>query len=76
MVVGKDAPLALMNVAAKRTTSTSSTITWIPSNTNFMHAICVNNVKVKTVKQGVFRHTLAGLNPNTIYKVMICAQEH
>jgi len=40
----------------------------------FLHAICVNNVEVKTVKQGVFRHTIAGLNPNTIYKVTIRAK--
>jgi hypothetical protein len=36
----------------------------IPSNSNFLHSICVNNVEVKTVKPGVFRHTLAGLQPD------------
>ena len=55
MVFGKDAPLAPTMVKATKTTSTSSTLSWIPSNSNFMHAICVNNVEVKTVKPGVYR---------------------
>ena len=61
-------------VKPTRTTSTSCTVSWIPSNTNFMHSICVNNVEVKIVKPGVFRHTLAGLQPNTSYKVTIRAK--
>jgi RIMS-binding protein 2 len=74
MVFGKDAPLSPTMVKATKTTSTSSTLAWIPSNTNFMHAICVNNVEVKTVKPGVYRHSLAGLQPNTNYKVSIRAK--
>lgn len=74
MVIGKDAPLAPTNVKSVRTTSTTSNLTWIPSNSNFMHEICVNNVEVKTVKPGVFRHTLTGLQPNTNYKVTIRAK--
>jgi RIMS-binding protein 2 len=74
MVIGKEAPLRPTSVKAIHLTSTSATITWIPSNTNFMHAIIVNNVEVKTVKQGVFKHALAGLSPNTTYKVKVRAK--
>eukprot|EP00095_Tigriopus_kingsejongensis_P012128 maker-scaffold560_size136926-snap-gene-0.23 protein:Tk12128 transcript:maker-scaffold560_size136926-snap-gene-0.23-mRNA-1 annotation:"rims-binding protein 2-like" len=74
MIIGKDAPLAPTGVKPTRTTSTACTLTWIPSNSNFMHAICVNNVEVKTVKPGVFRHTIAGLHPDTVYKVTIRAK--
>lgn len=74
MVIGKDAPLRPTSVKATRVTSTSVTISWIPSNTNFMHAIIVNNCEVKTVKQGVFKHSLAGLSPNTTYKVKVRAK--
>lgn len=74
MVIGKDAPLRPTSVKAARVTSTSVTISWIPSNTNFMHAIIVNNCEVKTVKQGVFKHSLAGLSPNTTYKVKVRAK--
>ena len=74
MVLGKDAPLGPTAVRATRITSTAATISWIPSNTNFLHSIAVNGVDVKTVRPGVFRHTLAGLAPNTLYRVTIRAK--
>ena len=39
-----------------------------------MHAIIVNNCEVKTVKPGVFKHSLAGLSPNTTYKLKVRAK--
>uniref|UniRef100_A0A0K2TTB7 RIMS-binding protein 2 n=1 Tax=Lepeophtheirus salmonis TaxID=72036 RepID=A0A0K2TTB7_LEPSM len=74
MVIGKEAPLGPTGIKSSRITSTSCTITWIPSNTNFLHSIRVNGVEVKTVKRGVYRHVLAGLSPNTKYKVTIRAK--
>ena len=74
MVVGKDAPLGPTNLRATRIRATSAAITWMPSNTNFLHTLLLNNLEVPTVKQGVFRHTIAGLTPNTIYKVTVRAK--
>jgi RIMS-binding protein 2 len=74
MVVGKDAPLGPTNLRATRIRATSASINWMPSNTNFLHTLCLNNVEVRTVKQGVFKHTIAGLAPNTIYKVTVRAK--
>ena len=65
VVIGKDAPLGPTSVTATKIGSTSATISWIPSNSNFLHSISVNNIEVKTVKPGVFRHSLAGLQPDT-----------
>ncbi len=74
MVFGKDAPLAPTGVRAVRVTSTSCTVCWVPSNSNFMHAICVGGIEVKTVRPGVHRHTLAGLQPNNTYRVSVRAK--
>ena len=74
MVVGKDAPLGPTGLRATRIRTNSATIIWLPSNTNFLHTLCLNNVEVRTVKQGVFKHTIAGLTPNTIYKVTVRAK--
>ena len=74
MVVGKDAPLGPTQLRATRIRTTSATVTWLPSNTNFLHTLCLNNVEVRTVKQGVYKHTIAGLTPNTIYKVTVRAK--
>ncbi|QQP38316.1 Uncharacterized protein FKW44_018862, partial [Caligus rogercresseyi] len=40
MVIGKDAPLGPTGLKSSKITSTSCNITWIPSNTNFLHSIC------------------------------------
>lgn len=45
---------------AHHVTSTSAVITWLPSNSNHQHAVCVNNVEVRTVRPGVYRHTITG----------------
>merc|ERR1719471_2039788 len=74
MVVGKDAPLGPTNLRATRVRTTSASISWLPSSSNFLHTLCLNNVEVRTVKQGVFKHTIAGLTPNTLYKVTVRAK--
>jgi len=74
MVVGKDAPLGPTNLRATKIRTTSATICWLPSSSNFLHTLCLNNVEVRTVKQGVFKHTIAGLTPNTLYKVTVRAK--
>ena len=33
------------------------------------HTVCINSVEVRTVKPGVYKHTITGLTPNTTYKV-------
>ena len=74
MVIGKDAPLGPTVLRATRIRTTSATVAWMPSNTNFSHTLLLNNVEVRTVKQGVFKHTIAGLSPNTVYKVTVRAK--
>ena len=74
MVVGKDAPLGPTRLKATRVRTTSASISWLPSSSNFLHTLCLNNVEVRTVKQGVYKHTIAGLTPNTLYKVTVRAK--
>ncbi|GLH03419.1 RIMS-binding protein 2, partial [Gryllus bimaculatus] len=74
MLVGKDVPQAPSNVKAGNVTSTSAVISWLPANSNHQHVVCVNNVEVRTVKPGVYRHTITGLAPNTVYRVTVRAK--
>ncbi|CAL4059253.1 unnamed protein product [Meganyctiphanes norvegica] len=74
MIIGKDAPVGPTSVKASSISSTSAVISWLPSNSNFQHTVCVNNVEVRTVKPGVYRHTITGLSPNTTYRVTIRAK--
>uniref|UniRef100_A0A8D9EKR2 RIMS-binding protein 2 n=1 Tax=Cacopsylla melanoneura TaxID=428564 RepID=A0A8D9EKR2_9HEMI len=74
MLIGKDVPLCPTNVRASNVTATSAVISWLPSNSNHQHTVCVNNVEVRTVKPGVYRHTITGLAPNTEYRVTVRAK--
>ncbi|XP_065333929.1 RIMS-binding protein 2 isoform X16 [Cloeon dipterum] len=74
MVVGKDVPLGPTTVRASNVTSSSAVISWLPSNSNCQHSVCVNNVEVRTLKPGVYRHTITGLAPNTTYRVTVRAK--
>jgi len=68
MVIGKEKelPLRPSHVKASQVTSTSAVISWLPSNSNFQHVVCVNNVELRTVKPGVYKHTITGkMNVNT-----------
>ncbi|CAM1313222.1 BZRAP1 (predicted), partial [Pycnogonum litorale] len=71
ITIGKESPLAPAYVTATSITSTSAIISWLPSNSNFQHVICVNSVEVRIVKPGIFRHTITGLAPNTEYRVSV-----
>jgi hypothetical protein len=76
MVIGKDTPLGPSNVKASHVTSTSAIISWLPSNSNHQHVVCVNNVEVRTVKPGVYRHTITGmaifLLQRSIHVICVC----
>lgn len=74
MVIGKDVALGPTAVKASNVTATSAVISWLPSNSNHQHVVCVNNVEVRTVKPGVYRHTITGLAPSTIYRVTVKAK--
>ena len=37
-------------------------------------SVCINNVEVRTVKPGTYKHTITGLTPNTVYKVTVRAK--
>lgn len=74
MVIGKDVAMGPTAVKASNVTATSAVISWLPSNSNHQHVVCVNNVEVRTVKPGVYRHTITGLAPSTIYRVTVKAK--
>jgi RIMS-binding protein 2 len=74
MLFGKEAPLGPTALRVSNVRTTSATVSWMPSNSNFLHTLCLNNVEVRTVKQGVFRHSIAGLTPNTPYRITVRAK--
>ncbi|KAK4878821.1 hypothetical protein RN001_011327 [Aquatica leii] len=77
MIIGRDThQLGPSAVRATNVTATSAVINWLPANSNHQHVVCVNNVEVRTVKPGIYRHTITGLTPNTQYRVTVRAKHH
>jgi RIMS-binding protein 2 len=61
MIIGRDVShLGPTNVKATNITCSSAVISWLPANSNHQHVVCVNNVEVRTLKPGVYRHTIQG----------------
>lgn len=62
MIIGRDVShLGPTNVKATNITCSSAVISWLPANSNHQHVVCVNNVEVRTLKPGVYRHTITGI---------------
>ncbi|GBP00573.1 RIMS-binding protein 2 [Eumeta japonica] len=75
MVIGRDtAHMGPTCVRASGVTCSQAVISWLPANSNHQHVVCVNNVEVRTVKPGVYRHTITGLSPSTQYRVTVRAK--
>lgn len=61
MIIGRETTnLGPSSVKASNITCSSAVISWLPANSNHQHVVCVNNVEVRTVKPGVYRHTITG----------------
>lgn len=61
MIIGRDtAHLGPSAVKALGITCSSAIISWLPANSNHQHVVCVNNVEVRILKPGVYRHTING----------------
>lgn len=75
MIIGRDTShLGPSAVRASHITCSSAIISWLPANSNHQHVVCVNNVEVRTVKPGAYRHTIIGLSPSTQYRVTVRAK--
>ncbi|XP_069357174.1 RIMS-binding protein 2 isoform X3 [Maniola hyperantus] len=75
MVIGRDTGnMGPTCVRASGVTCSQAVISWLPANSNHQHVVCVNNVEVRTVKPGVYRHTITGLAPSTQYRVTVRAK--
>ncbi|CAH0713674.1 unnamed protein product, partial [Brenthis ino] len=75
MVIGRDTGnMGPTCVRASGVTCSQAVISWLPANSNHQHVVCVNNVEVRTVKPGVYRHIITGLSPSTQYRVTVRAK--
>ncbi|XP_048369800.1 peripheral-type benzodiazepine receptor-associated protein 1-like [Sphaerodactylus townsendi] len=70
-LVGNPSRIALTFLNLRNITATSAEITWLPSNSNYTHAVYLNEKEYDVTKAGIYGCTLQNLRPNTQYSVRV-----
>ncbi|XP_034149427.1 peripheral-type benzodiazepine receptor-associated protein 1 isoform X3 [Esox lucius] len=76
MLVGRDVCVAPTELRVDRVTATSASVAWLPSNSNYVHIVSLNEVEVELVKASSYSLSLSDLTPNQHYTVRVEARPH
>ncbi|XP_034152290.1 RIMS-binding protein 2 [Esox lucius] len=76
LLVGKDVVVAPYYLRVDGITQTSAELSWQPSNSNYSHALFLNDAEYDVVKAGGYQYQLFHLKPMTVYKVKVMAKTH
>nr|XP_055054150.1 peripheral-type benzodiazepine receptor-associated protein 1 isoform X4 [Misgurnus anguillicaudatus] len=76
MLVGRDVCVAPTHLRVERVTATSANLTWLPSNSNYVHIVSLNGEECELVKAGCYSLCLSNLTPNLHYRVKVEARPH
>uniref|UniRef100_A0A8C2A8C9 RIMS-binding protein 2 n=1 Tax=Cyprinus carpio TaxID=7962 RepID=A0A8C2A8C9_CYPCA len=76
MLVGRDVSVAPTQLRIERIMATSASLTWLPSNSNYVHIVSLNDEECELVKAGCYSLCLSNLTPNMHYNVKVEARPH
>ncbi|XP_044078562.1 peripheral-type benzodiazepine receptor-associated protein 1-like isoform X12 [Siniperca chuatsi] len=76
MLVGRDVCVAPTQLRVERVTATSANLTWLPSNSNYVHIVSLNEEECELVKAGCCSLCLNNLLPSLQYTVKVEARPH
>ncbi|XP_072231495.1 peripheral-type benzodiazepine receptor-associated protein 1 isoform X2 [Leuresthes tenuis] len=76
MLVGRDVCVAPTQLRVERVTATSANLTWLPSNSNYVHIVSLNDEECELVKAGCYSLCLNNLSPSLQYTVKVEARPH
>ncbi|XP_067163441.1 peripheral-type benzodiazepine receptor-associated protein 1-like [Apteryx mantelli] len=71
ILVGKDFHIAPECLKLRSITPTSAEVTWMPSSSNYLHAVYLNERDCDIAKPGVYWYTFQSLQPNTQYEAKV-----
>uniref|UniRef100_A0A5F8GM78 TSPO associated protein 1 n=1 Tax=Monodelphis domestica TaxID=13616 RepID=A0A5F8GM78_MONDO len=74
LMVGAGAGVAPSQLRVHRLTATSAEITWVPSNSNFAHAVYLNGEECPPARPGTYWGTFCHLRPGTPYQARVEAR--
>uniref|UniRef100_A0A674ICT3 RIMS-binding protein 2 n=1 Tax=Terrapene triunguis TaxID=2587831 RepID=A0A674ICT3_9SAUR len=72
--VGQDFCIAPTLLKIRSMTATSAEVTWLPCNSNYVHAVYLNEEECDTTKPGVYWYTFHSLHPSTQYVAKVEAR--
>ncbi|KAM3601794.1 uncharacterized protein V6R79_019027 [Siganus canaliculatus] len=76
LLVGRDVCVAPTQLRVERITATSANLTWLPSNSNYVHIVSLNEEECELVKAGCYSLCLNNLLPSLQYTVKVEARPH
>ncbi|XP_058483284.1 peripheral-type benzodiazepine receptor-associated protein 1 isoform X11 [Solea solea] len=76
MLVGRDVCVAPSQLRVERVTATSANLSWLPSNSNYVHIVSLNEEECELVKAGCYSLCLNDLLPSLQYTVKVEARPH
>ncbi|TRY57239.1 hypothetical protein DNTS_003308, partial [Danionella cerebrum] len=74
MLVGRDVCVAPTHLRVDKVTSSSASLTWMPSNSNYVHIVSLNEEECELVKAGCYWLSLSHLTPSMHYSVKVEAR--
>ncbi|XP_050784850.1 peripheral-type benzodiazepine receptor-associated protein 1 isoform X13 [Gopherus flavomarginatus] len=72
--VGQDFCIAPTLLKIRSMTATTAEVTWLPCNSNYVHAVYLNEEECDTTKPGVYWYTFHSLRPSTQYVAKVEAR--
>ncbi|XP_065745830.1 RIMS-binding protein 2 isoform X5 [Phocoena phocoena] len=76
LLVGKDVALAPSHLRVDNITQVSAQLSWMPTNSNYSHAIFLNEQELDVVRAASYKYQFCNLRPNAAYKVKVLAKPH
>ncbi|KAK2828799.1 hypothetical protein Q5P01_019833 [Channa striata] len=76
MLVGRDVCVAPSQLRVERISATSANLAWLPSNSNYVHIVSLNDEECELVKAGCYSLCLNNLLPSLQYTVKVEARPH
>ncbi|KAM6970622.1 peripheral-type benzodiazepine receptor-associated protein 1 [Aplochiton taeniatus] len=76
VLVGRDVCVAPTQLRLERVTATSASLAWLPSNSNYVHIVSLNEEECELVKAGCYSLCLSNLAPSRRYNVKVEARPH
>uniref|UniRef100_A0AAV2J8R2 RIMS-binding protein 2 n=1 Tax=Knipowitschia caucasica TaxID=637954 RepID=A0AAV2J8R2_KNICA len=76
LLVGRDVSVAPTQLNIDRVTATTANLSWLPSNSNYVHIVSLNGEEYELVKAGCYSLCLSNLTPSLQYTVKVEARPH